>query len=363
MALSWISINANDGSVIADLPNLEVGGELRLTLMQYETQTVHLPLDDAPDNWRQATRKGAVFLVALDEDERPIWGGLVIRRSRITGDGVSMTLITPEGYFDRVYVGDQDYPATPRNQIAKSLVETYARTGAKRGIPIRGQIVGDPGVLHDGQYRDAHDKTLYSSLLDLSSLDGGPEWTVGWERVDELKLGMVFYVGNRIGAVPTDGLAPAAHFEMPGPVNSAELLEGYGTGEGANDVRATSSPEEDEPRPESPAQRTTTDQRPRFEYRWSPDTTAKLEVPALTSHAQRALASMKDGILAFAMSCSREDAPQFGVDWNLGDDIGFEIESPEFPDKLSGAARCIGVQLSENSVTPILDVTNIEGID
>ena len=53
MALSWISVNANDGTIIADLPTLRVDGALKKTLMRYESQTVSLTLDEAPPNWRQ----------------------------------------------------------------------------------------------------------------------------------------------------------------------------------------------------------------------------------------------------------------------------------------------------------------------
>src|SRR5690349_22886127 len=104
--LSWVSVNANNGSIIADLPTLKADGALKQTLMRYESATVKLPMDEAPDNWRQATRKGAVFLVALDEADEgeargvPLWGGLVIRRTRTVGAGVELSLATAEAYFD-----------------------------------------------------------------------------------------------------------------------------------------------------------------------------------------------------------------------------------------------------------------------
>lgn len=371
--LSWLSVNANDGSVIADMPTLQVDGALKQTLMRYESQTAKLPTWDPadpstmpPPNWLQATRPGAVFLVALGEPEEneprglPLWGGLVIRRNRVAGAGVAMSLVTAEAYFDRVYVGDETFTATAQNIIVKSLAEEYAKTGAKRGLPLRVEIIGGNGVARDRAFEDTEDKTLYSVLTDLSGVLGGSEWTVRWEWVDERQLGLVLTVSDRIGTAPPAGLGAAAQFYLPGSVLDAELIEGYGADEGANDVMAVSSGVEDA-RPQSPHQTNTTDQRPRFEYRWTPSTSIK-EVSTLTSHAQRALAAMKDGTLALALTANREEGPKLGRDWNIGDDIGFDIQAPEFPGGLTGTARCVGWELTETTITPLIDVTNIEGV-
>lgn len=374
--LSWLSVNANDGSIIADLPTLTVDGALKQTLMRYESQTAKLPTWDPadpstmpPPNWKTATRPGAVFLVALGEPEEneprglPLWGGLVIRRNRVAGAGVAMSLVTAEAYFDRVYLGDEPFINEGQNQIVKQLIEKYATTTSStmRGLPIRVEVIGGDGTLRDKTtWTDASDKTLYSALEAFSGIIGGPEWTVRWEWVDERQLGLVLTVSDRIGTAPPAGLGAAAQFYLPGSVLDAELIEGYGADEGANDVMAVSSGVEDA-RPQSPHQTNTTDQRPRFEYRWTPSTSIK-EVSTLTSHAQRALAAMKDGTLALALTANREEGPKLGRDWNIGDDIGFSIEAPEFPGGLTGTARCVGWELTDTTVTPLIDVTNIEGV-
>jgi hypothetical protein len=373
--LSWVSVNANTGDINADLPTLKIGGVLKHTLMRYESQTASLPTWDPsdeegrdwpPPNWLQATREGAVFLVALGEPEEneprgvPLWGGLVVRRTRRAGKGVSMSLVTGEAYFDRVYVGDANLTGVPQNQIVKYLAEVFAKTGTKRGLPLRVEIIGGDGVARDREYKDTEDKTLYSVLTDLSGVLGGPEWTLRWEWVDERKLGLVLSVSDRIGSPPPPGLNPAAQFYLPGDVIDAELVEGYGSDEGANDIMAVSSGVEDA-RPQSPHQVHDTDQRPRFEYRWTPSTSIS-DVDTLTSHAQRALAAMKDGSLALALTSNREEAPVLGRDWRIGDDIGFHILAPEFPGGLTGTARCVGWELTETTVTPLVDVTNIEGV-
>lgn len=367
MALSWISVDANDGSVIADLPTLRVDGALKQTLMRYESQTASLPTWDPadpescpPPNWRVATRPGGVFLVALDEAEQPLWGGMVIRRTRTIGDGVKLSLVTAEGYLDRVYVRGAGYPNTAQGFIARDLVETYAADGELRGLPIRVEYIGGEGVARDRTYNDWDDKTLYSVLQDLSGVAGGPEWTIGWEWVDEQRLGLVFYVGDRIGSPAPAGLNPAAQFYLPGSVTDAELVEGYGSDEGANDVMAVSTGTEDA-RPQSDHYTNTGDYRPRFEKRWTPSTSIT-DKATLDGHAQRELGAMKDGILALAITASREDAPRLNRDWRIGDDIGFDIESPEFPEGLTGTARCVGWELTDTTITPLIDVTAVEGV-
>jgi hypothetical protein len=373
--LSWVSVNANDGSIIADLPTLKVDGALKKTLMRYESQTASLPLgnpkdpDDIgrpPENWRQATRKGAVFLVALDEPDennfqQPLWGGMVVRRNTSSNDDVKLSLVTAEGYFDRVYVGNEKFAGIPQNTIVKNLVEKYAKTGTKRGLPIRVQIIGGTGQELGKEYTDFEDKSLYSVLTELSGMLGGPEWTVEWEWVDTQKLGLVLTVGDRIGSTPPDGLGPAAQFYLPGAVTSAELEEGYGADEGANDVMAVSSGVDDA-RPQSQHQTNTADLRPRFEYRWTPDTNINVN-ETLDSHAQRALAAMKDGTVALSLTANREEAPKLGREWRIGDDIGFDLTAPAWPDGISGTARAVGWELTDSTVTPLVDVSPIEGID
>jgi hypothetical protein len=327
-------------------------------------------MDGAPSNWRQATRKGAVFLVALDEADvnnvrRPLWGGLITKRQRKVGAGVQVSLVTAEGYFDRVYVGDETYTAKPQNLLVKDLVEKYAKTGAKRGLPLRVEIIGGNGAPRDrtgkDAYADAGDKTLYSVLTELSGIIGGPEWTVRWEWVDGATLGLVVSVGDRVGAPAPAGLNPAAQFYLPGSVTDAELIEGFGDKEGANDVMAVSSGT-GAARPQSPHQTNTADLRPRFEYRWTPSTSIT-DIGTLTAHAQRALGAMQNGSVALTLTADRQEAPQLGKDWFLGDDIGFDITAQEFPDGISGTARAVGWEITDTTITPLVDVTGIGGID
>jgi hypothetical protein len=363
MALSWVSVSATTGRVIADLPTLRVDGALKRTLMRYESQTASLPMGNPadpedptrpPDNWRQATRKGAAFLVALDEEETPLWGGLVVRRNTSEGPDAKLTLASAEAYFDRVYVGDVQFSSIPQNSIVQTLIETYAGP-AQGGLPLRVEVVGGLGVVRDQAFRDLDDKTLYSVLTDMSGMLGGPEWTVGWEWTDEQTLGLVAYVGDRVGSAPPPGLGPSAQFHLPGSVTTFDLDEGYGNNEGANDVTATISTAR------SPRQIAPEDGRPRFEYRWSPDNVSTFD--DLVSHATRGLTAMREGTVALRLSASRTDPPYLGRDWDLGDDIGFDLTAPAWPEGITGTARAVGWELTDDTVTPLIDVTGIRGLD
>src|SRR5262245_23343184 len=108
MGLQWVSVEARTGNIIADLPLLTCP-KVPQSLTRYETTTATLPADivHAPGDWVRATRKGAAFLILLEDNPldpshgRPIWGGLVNRRRRSETDEVKLDLITAEGYLDR----------------------------------------------------------------------------------------------------------------------------------------------------------------------------------------------------------------------------------------------------------------------
>jgi hypothetical protein len=358
--LSWVSANANDGSIIADLPTLRVDGSLKRTIGRHESQTAILPLDGAPSNWRTATRKKSVFLVALSEPleneprGEPVWGGMVTERTTNHKDGVSLSMVTAEDYLNDRYVGDVTYTGWGQNDIVDDLIVRYV---IPNGIPIR--VVKLPGAnpTRDHTCEDKADKTVYSILDELSGIIGGPEWTIGWEWVDERQLGLVLYVGGRLGSAAPAGLGPSSWFHLPGNTTNAELVEGYRRGEGANDVMAVSSGSADA-RPQSTHHTATTDGRPKIELRWSPSTSIT-ELDTLEGHAARALAGLQDGTVALSITANRSESIAF----NLGDDVGFDLKSWAWPDGITGTARAIGIEWTDTTITPVLDVTGIEGID
>lgn len=357
MTLSYVAVEATTGAVIADLPDVHFQGPLPQTLMRYESQTCTLPLDGAPANWRQATRPGAVNIIALDEDRvTPVWGGMVMTRRTTHGAGVELTVATPEAYADRRFVGDHAYTETDQNVIVADVVTQHMQS---YGLPVRVVVLGGPGAVRTRTYADTEDKTLYSVLGELAGVDGGPQWTMGWENVNNL-FTPIFYVGTRVGSAISSGLGANAIFYLPGSVTDAELAESYGSGDGANDVMAYSTGSGGT-RPQSSHHQSIPDGRPRFEHRFNPSDS--MDSPDdLEAHAARALNSMMDGSKALTLTAAREDAPRLGIDWRIGDDVGFELVSPAWPTGLSGTAQCIGTQVDDNTVVPIVDATTIRGI-
>ncbi|TFB96518.1 MULTISPECIES: hypothetical protein [unclassified Cryobacterium] len=409
--LTWVATDLRTGLLLADLPDLDVSN-VKATIGRYESTTATLPIPSAPENWQRATLEGAACLNLLS-DGNPIWGGNVTKRIRDESDKITISLVTVESYLDRRYVGDVSYgatvanpsiPSVGQNNIVASLVNAYIADGAKPGLPIRVQFTtAGVGALRDRTYLDASDKTVYSALTELMGVIGGPEWTVGWEwQHNPERITPVLYVGDRIGAAVPSGMGPAATFEMPGSVISVSMLEDYSAGKGANDVMAVSSAS-GSVRPQSPRQLSAGTSRPTFEYRWTPSTSIT-DVGTLSAHAQQALGILSNGSATVNLSAVVSDAPVLGVDWSIGDDIGFAIggleddpamkavttktgfdlftdvfhdifgtpgkssialarantlgrESvPAFPGGFAGVARCIGWEL-EISETPIITPT------
>jgi len=328
VTLSWLSVDARTGGVLADLPDLDCPKVSR-SICRYDSTTATLPIPTAPDGWELATRDGGAVMILLSDDQ-PIWGGLVSVGTPGSSDAIPLSLATQEAYLDRRYVGDETYVQVGQNAIAADVVTKYVAAGSLGGIPIRVVMIGGVGTLRDRTYLDADDKTVYSILNELAALDDPIEYTIGWEHLtNPERYCPVFYVGSRIGAAVMPGMAPTATFDLPGCITDVTYVKDYSAGKGANDVMAVSTPISNV-RPQSAHHLAPDDGRPTYEHRFTPSTSIT-EIPTLDDHAAKVLASMKDGATALALSASvmasatQPAAPALGTDWNLGDDVGYLI--------------------------------------
>lgn len=375
MALSWVAVDAKTGAVIADLPGLECS-TVKRSIGRYESTTATLPLPTAPENWLDATRPGGAVLVLLSTDDKnpttpvPVWGGMVTQRSRSLDDSVALSVATVEAYLDRRYVGDVTYTATGQNAIVAAMFTAFVTAGPVGGVPFR-LAYTDAGTLRDRSYLRSDRKTVYSALTELSAVLNGPEWTVEWEHQSSPeRYTPVLYVGDRVGTAVTPGMAPAATFQAPGCITEAVLVEDYSSGKGANAVIAYSSASAGDV-PTSPQVVADDDGRPTFETDIQPSTSIT-DVDTLTSHAESALASLASGGSALAMKANVSTAPALGVEWMLGDDIGYQIGGPESPTGrdsvpafvggIAGVMRCVGWEMDLGdvpTVTPILASTGV----
>lgn len=373
MALQWVSVDARTGVILADFPDLDVQSVAQ-TLTRYEVTTANLPIPTAPEGWQRATMTGATCLILLDDNPNdpthgiPIWGGMVTKRTPNQSDIMPLTLATIEAYFDRRFVGDITYSGIGQNVIVADLISRFIVDGTKPGLPIRVQYT-TPGTLRDRTYNDIDDKTVYSAMTELSGVIGGPEWTVGWEwKTNPERLTPVLYVEDRIGKSPAAGLTPNATFEIPGPVTTISLEEDFSSGRGATDVMAVSTAQ-GTTRPQSAHILSGDTVRPTFEFRFTPSTSITT-TSVLTNHAQASLNTLKNGTRSASLSASVANAPRLGVDFFIGDDIGYIIGGldsagkdlvPTFEGGLTGVARSIGWSMTVSEtpiITPVLTNPN-----
>jgi hypothetical protein len=301
------------------------------------------------------TEPGRSLLVALDELDQPVWGGLVLRRVSTEAETVSVSCSTLEHYFGRRFVGDLSFTDTDQGQIAAGVIDGLAVDGLSFTMD-----APPSGVFRDRDYFDDEDKTVLSVLQDLMGVEGGPEFTVEleWADEDHAALSYVVQVRNRIGVAPA---VPVA-FTMPGCIQTYTLTEDYSEGYGANDVLATSSGQGNV-RPTSD-HHVETDYLSggwaKYEYRYEPSTSI-IDTETLDDHAAEQLALMKDGLVEFELTANLDAAPRFGSDWHLGDDLTLAVTSPRHPSYLdadgaqvpglTARVRCVGVSIDYDART------------
>ncbi len=363
MTYSWLAVESRTGLLVAELPEFECG-TVSKEVGDGSTASGTLPLTHkTPENWRRAILEGGSALVLVDDASGvPVWGGMVTHTIPDESDKVPVSLATYEtGYLSRRFVGDVDYSQVGAVDIIIDLLNRFVLTGSNGGIPMRVVVEGSSrGVLTDQSYQDTDDKTVLSALQTLSALDGGPEWTIGWETLDSGRTYTpVFRVsGTKLGNRVPAGLSAPATFEIPGPVSSVSMDRDYTEGNGANDVMATSNAS-GTARPQSNHVVTPDLNRPTFELRFTPDTNVDDVDDRLDSFARARAAEAAEGTRTLALKAAVEDAPRLGVDWVEGDDIGYVVTGVRsFPGGLSGVVRALGWVLDLDGleqVTPVLE--------
>lgn len=395
----WLAVD-KQGRIAAYLPQLTVSGPLRRTMGRIETLSATLTVDKTTDpDWRAATSEYSCAVLAYDGDpgyEAVVWGGIVESRGEdLLGNTIALNLVSFESYLDRCMIGDQIYSDYPQSLIVSDLANLYAGNGSDQ---YAGQNSGwllevqfgsaDPSLTkrRDRTYTADQDKSVYSAISELAAVDGGPQWMVTWQWLPNM-ITPTLIVGDRIGRPAVAG-RPGVTFTSQ-MMTSARRVTDYSKGRGANVVTATSSPGGVRmARTVSAAAEQPT--RPHVEHRFSPSTSIT-NPDTLTQHAARAVQVMKDGAQTISFVLARAAAPKVGIDWDLGDDIGYAITSPTLgltpgrpavpgvsseiprtipyaigassafvpatPDTygvIEGVAQCIGYELTETTITPYL---------
>jgi len=362
--MSWVACSALTGEVIADLPALNVG-TIEQVLMGYATASAVLPLtDDTNPEWELATTPGGAYLVLL-EDDVPTWGGLIGTQTRGTTDSVALTLGTVESYLRRRFVGDVTYTSVDQCSIVQSLVTAYGQT---LGLPFQFAVTAS-AFTRDREYKDINDKTLYSVMTELSGVENGPEWTVGWASVvtsGRSRYVPVLKVSDRLGSGPMAGLDPDATWSLPGDATDVSYVVDFSDGSGANDVMAVSTATNDI-RPQSAHAVIVGDSRPKVEVRPTPSTSIT-NTATLDAHAARILAQVGYGTRTLEMTLKPGSTSRPGIDFQLGDVRGFEVGGVAhpmraYPGGLKGRGRVVGWKRTlggSPTVTPMLAELEID---
>lgn len=369
MGYSWIACRATDGTIIAELPGLDVP-TVGATLCDWWAGQASLALnDDTTADWRRATAPKATYLVKLDDGlEHPSWGGIITQRQATAADTVTLGIATWEAYLTDRYVRDAEYVDVEQCGLIAALVTDCVLT-ARPATPTPPALIVEtaPGTsLRYRAYEASGSKSVAAALQELSGVEYGPEWTVTWRHLTAPERYVpVLTVADRIGrAKLADMPSPNAVFSMPGCVQTFTQTEDWTAGKAANSIVATSTADSSDV-PMSAVQVYADPDRPTIEYRYTPST-AITDIDALRSHAARALAVMQDGAVALALTATAAAAPRLGVDWWLGDDIGWSLAcrsmSPgRLPSggwvPLEGIDRCVGWEATTSGVetiTPIL---------
>jgi hypothetical protein len=293
-------------------------------------------------------------MLVLTLDDVIVWGGRVVGREGGSDPTCSLSLATLESYLDGWrYVADHVW--TAQDEAAVIAAGLVADANVVEGM---GLVIDAPatGTLRDRTYLAQDDKTVYSALQELMGVEGGPEWTVelGWADADHSAVAKTFKVRDRIG---TDSDPPAAVFQTLGEASATYLLtEDHSQGKAGNHVIATSTGD-GTIRPQSAPARDLAllALEPRYELRFTPSTSITTQ-SVLDAHAREKLALVAPGARVLKLTARFDAYPRLGVDWFLGDTIGYELFGHRHPDGLTGADRCIGwdLDLSRGLVSPYL---------
>jgi hypothetical protein len=386
--VTWHSFDLRSGRRGPQLTTRTLGSVSRILNEATETQIdVRIPSATAEnhalyDDTLAATLPGRVMLVAVDDNDQPIWGGLVYKRINSAAEWMILNMVTLEAYLDRRYI-NANMTFTNEDQvsvIAKEVIETTLAEGVE--FTVDAPYSNWP---QDRTYLIDEDKTVLSVLEELVGVENGIEFTVdlAWADGDNhMVLDRIFRIRNQVGtaylgATGSDSDQPIAIFHMPGSVTDFQYIEDYGSENGANAVLAVSSGEGDT-RPESSLHIAAGIVAgwgglwAMFERRFTPSTSITATA-TLDQHASSELQQTWDGMNELTLEANLDTAPRVNADWFIGDTVAVSLTCARFPERMNsdgevvpgyqGNVRCIGweIDFDKRRLKPrLLETTEIE---
>jgi hypothetical protein len=363
IGMRWYGCDLVTGSIIAELPGLKIEGNVSRLVGAYTNARATLPIPIAgpevpPPGWQAATQPGRGMLVGVPRATgEPIWAGYVNWRRGGTGHLLELSLSTLEAYYSRRFIRDHTWVDEDASSvIAFGLAvdgEDIDGIGSGIGVEIDAPAVG---ALASRNYKRQDRKTIYGAWEELMSSDL-LEWTIdiAWADPAHSRFAKILRFADRIGTAST---TPKAIFQTKSS-SEAEYTytEDFSRDRGGNYVTAYSSGQgEDQPESEPAYDAALLAAGfPIWEIVWQPSSSIS-SAETLTEHAVHRLEDNRLGINTWTLEARWSRYPILGEDWNLGDDIGWEVVGHRHPDGASGTARCIGWELrvEEDVAVPII---------
>lgn len=342
----FLAVSLISGVVLAEFPDLQVS-RLSYRFEEVTSGTVVLPWRNVPSNWNEATVPYGTAIL-LVRGSTVLWGGIVVKRERtLQGEGLSLTLVTVEHYFDSVYVKDHTYSGWEQTWIVSDLV-TSTLGGHRFMLDVETE---SSTVRRDRTYEESSDKTLLSVLQELSNVQDGPEWCTSWRADDGGTYVPVLTIADRIGS-----LTPVTTFDES-VMTSFKVLEDYTAGYGANMVVAVGSTT-GETQLRSDVMMVDQSYRPVVEHVVRPSSSITRK-ETLNAHASSALEQLQDGTNTVDMTLSLMAAPIVYEEWRPGDVVAWTVQDDagRFAGFDHGEARVVGYDIDFSGVwtiTPVL---------
>lgn len=384
--IQWTAFDLLTGQIIMDSQQIgwEASTPLLQSIGQMETANLTFNVDETtPSEWTQATTPGGSGWVAwLGSPASPVilWGGIVTQRVRTLSTQINLQLSTLEAYLDGLPMGQYSAISVNQDAILNQIMTQFVNnvtTGALAGmsvnIPTFALIPsGVPSTAtQTWTYTANPNVTVLGALQAVSSVLGGPQWLTGWSW--NLSAGTItptFTYGQQVGAVVPAGLAPAVTIDLNDLRNGSQFTEDFSAGYGANVVVALGSAQSKSSNGGAVTSGVAyagsplvagglPGGRPAWVYTYNPNAQVS-SLSVLNSYAAGALRVLQSGNQPIvAVLDIHQPGKQYGVDWNIGDFIGWSFGGVkgmdlQFPTAVVGSAQVIGVQITPATITPVL---------
>lgn len=348
--LTWYSVSLVTGEVIAELPDLQCDS-VEYHLMEGCTANAKLPWKNIPVNWADVILPGGVAMLLI-RDEQPQWGGIVTDAQRDPdGADISLKLETIEAYLDSCPVGDASYSQSAQTQIGRDLVQRWAIDGMRNCLTATADA---SGTRRDRSYKDPDGKSVLSAIQELAGVENGPEWGSWWEHNPDGSYRCRIHFSDHYGLTE-----PSTEFSLPS-MTSFQLDHEYGSGSGANRIRAVSSADGDT-QPTSGWIDHEDPSRPIWPLSFTPSTSIT-DTDVLKDHAKAKLTRLHGGTKTISIGLDMLTAPKLGTEWTPGDVVRWDVDDAieRFPDLGEGTMRVIGYKIEWTGSWTITPITKME---